>query len=96
VKPMVNVKLETELQCRVLYILHRGFVEARLLASADRNEQLFDLADAMEPLPGLVNEWSDEHMELIRFNLRNYQEKYGSRAFDYLALLNEHGAPERF
>lgn len=81
---------------RLLSILHRGFVEARLLASAEKHQQLFDLADALETIPGCIDHWQDEHFDSIRFNLRTYREKYGSQAFDYLAYLEDYPPPERF
>jgi hypothetical protein len=36
-----------EIQHRLLFILHRGQVGARLVAQAKKPEQLFDLADAL-------------------------------------------------
>ena len=51
-----NVRLpmtaSKDLQRRLLFILHRGLVDARLLALGGNHAQLFDLADALEPLPG--------------------------------------------
>lgn len=81
---------------RLLYIIHRGFVEARLLALGERHQQLFDLADALENLPCYLDDWNDEHMELIRFNLKTYQDKYPGISFDYLANLETGEVPERF
>src|SRR5262249_3322206 len=81
---------------RLLYILHRGFVEARLLALGQRHQQLFDLSDALENFPCYLNDWQDEHMELIRFNLETYQKKYPGISFDYMANLERDEVPETF
>ena len=85
-----------ELQRRLLFIVHRGLVEARLLAQAKKHEQLFDLADALEPLPSYMDNWQDSNLEAIRFNLKTYQQKYPSPSFDYLRYLDVDPPPERF
>ncbi len=87
---------QQELYRRLLFILHRGLVEARLLAQAKKHEQLFDLADALESLPSYMDKWDDRHLEIIRFNLRKYREKYPSPSFDYLRYLDADAPPERF
>jgi hypothetical protein len=87
---------QQELQRRFLFILHRGLVEARLLAQAKKHEQLFDLADALESLPSYMANWEDRHLEVIRFNLENYRKKYPSPSFDYLRYLDTDPLPERF
>ena len=73
---------------KICYIFHRGFVESRQLANARRDEQAHDLADAFEPMPGFLPEWSDENLALIRSHLESYQNKYGPSAFDYIAILD--------
>jgi hypothetical protein len=87
---------QTDLRKRLLYILHLGFVEARLLALGQKYQQIFDLADAMELLPRYVDECTDENLESIRFVLKNYQEKYPESRFDYLARLEQYDPPERY
>jgi hypothetical protein len=72
---------------KLCFLLHWGFVESRKLAQRSRTEQHYDLADAFEQIPGFLPEWNEENLDLIRSNLRTYQEKYGSLAFDYLAIL---------
>ena len=42
---------------KLCYILHRGFVEARLLAT-HRRGQARDLADAFEIIPGYLPNWN--------------------------------------
>jgi len=90
------VATDSPVRRRLLFILHRGFVEARLLALSERSQQLFDLADALETIPGCLEQWNEEDLEAIRFNLQNYQRKHGPRAFDYLSYLGEQSPPERF
>jgi hypothetical protein len=86
-----------ELGRRLLYIVHRGFVEARLLALGQRYQQLFDLTDALENFTSYVDHWEDDHLQLIRLNLKTYQEKYaGVLTYDYLATLDVDEVPERF
>ena len=87
---------QTDLRKRLLYILHQAFVEARLLALGQQHQQIFDLADAMEILPGFVDKCRDEDLELIRFVLKNYQEKYPESRFDYLARFEQYDPPEGY
>jgi hypothetical protein len=84
-----------DLQKRLLYILHLGFVEARNLALAAGHEQIADLADAMEIIPRLVHSCSDEDLEMIRFVLKTYQDKY-QPVVDYPARLEKYEVPERY
>ena len=88
--------MNQELQRRLLFIVHRGLVEARLLAQAKKHEQLFDLADALEPVPGYMDNWDDRHLEIIRFNLKKYRDKYPSPSFDYSRYLDVDPPPQRF
>ena len=85
-----------ELHRRLLFILHRGLVEARLLAQSQKHEQLFDLTDALEPLPSYIDNWEDNHIGAIRFNLEKYRKKYPSPSFDYMRYLETDPPPERF
>ena len=80
-EPPLNIKR------RLLFVLHRGWVEARLLAQSQRFQQLFDLADALEPLPAYMTRWEDHHLDSVRFNLKTYQEKYLGGSFEYLEFL---------
>ncbi len=88
--------VQCDLRRRVLYVLHRGLVEARLLALSHKDQQLFDLADALEPLPGYLDDWHDEHLESIRFNMQTYQDKYPGESFDYVSHLEQYDPPDRF
>jgi hypothetical protein len=88
--------IDQDLARRLLFILHRGLVQARNLALAANNEQLADLTDALEILPGLLDHWQDEDFETVRFVLRNYQEKYPGSSYDFQASLERDAPPERF
>jgi hypothetical protein len=72
---------------RLLYVLHRGFVEARLLAAASKDRRLEDLADTMELLPCYMHRRNEEELEIIRFGLQRYQAKYHPPTFDYVGCL---------
>jgi hypothetical protein len=88
--------MEKNIERRLLYILHRGLVEARLLAQTKQYDQLFDLADALEPLPGYMDRWEDQHLESIRFNLKTYKEEHPCSSFDYLRYLEVDPTPPMF
>jgi hypothetical protein len=79
-----------DIKIRLLFILHRGFVEARLLAQADKDRQIFDLADALELIPGMLKNWQDGDLERVRSLLKTYHEKYPAGGFDFLARLADH------
>jgi len=83
------------LQRRLLFILHRALVEARLLAQAGKMEQTFDLADALEPLPGWLASWKDEYLEVLRSNLKTYAAKYPD-AFGYIDFIDKYDPPISF
>lgn len=86
---------QTEISRRLLYILHRGLTQIRNLASAGGSEQIAELADTLEILPGMVDHWKDEDLEMVRFVLRNYEAKFPS-SYNYLAAFEDNPVPERF
>jgi hypothetical protein len=65
-----------DFQRRLMYILFRALHDARSLALGGRGEQVADLADAVENLPSQLNNWRDDSLEAIRFQLRTYEDKY--------------------
>ena len=85
-----------DLTKRLLYILHYGLADIRSLALGAGHEQIADLADALEILPGIIDHWEEDRADLIHFVLRNYQDKYPGRAFDYSAHIERDAPPERF
>jgi hypothetical protein len=89
-------QIPPDLAKRLLFILHRGLTEARNLGLGAGQEQIADLADALEILPGTIDHWDDQRLETIRFVLRNYAEKYPSSTYDYSAYLEKYEPPERF
>lgn len=90
------VSLQNDTQRRLLFVLHRGLVEARQLSLAHRTDQLFDLADALEPIPGCLTEDCCGRLDEIRSNLQAYEERYHGSCFEYLPYLADWPAPERF
>jgi len=81
---------------KLLYVLHHGLTDIRNLALGAGNEQIADLADALEILPGIIDHWEDDRLELVHFVLKNYEDKYPGRAFDYLARVEKCDPPDRF
>jgi len=71
-------------------LMHRAFVEIRMLGATGKSEQASDLADAFHNLP--TDMWKDDFkLEFFRDAfLQVYQQKYPEgRVFDYLARVNE-------
>jgi hypothetical protein len=89
-------QLPAPLSRRLLFILHRGLVEMRNLAFAQGNEQIAELADALEILPSLIDRWEEEHLQLIRSFLETYQKKFPGTGYDYLGYLEKYEIPDRF
>ena len=89
-------KPSDDLTRRLLYILHRGFVQVRNLALAEGNTQIAELADAMEIIPTLMDRWDEEHLELIRFALKTYEDKYPGGTYNHVADLTTHEVPQRY
>lgn len=77
-----------DIKLRLLFILHRGFVETRLLAGANKNKQVFDLADALELIPGMLKNWHDGDLEQVKALLKTYQDKYPVGGFNFLSRLS--------
>ncbi len=84
-----------ERQRRLLYVMHLGCVDARLLAKAGGTTQLYDLMDILELIPSYVVDWSDDSAEILRDEFNRYGKKYpGSR--EYLRFLYEYPLPGCF
>lgn len=83
------------IQRRLLFILHRALVEARLLAQAEKHQQVFDLSDALEQLPGWMVSWESRYLAELRRNLHLYAAKY-PQAFCYLDYLDKFDPPQSF
>ncbi len=82
---------------RLLFILHRGFVEIRNLAGSPENcQQISELADALELLPRFVTQCNQEELEVVRFVLKNYETKYPRRFYDYSKYLDQETPPDRY
>lgn len=85
---------QEEIRRRLAYILHLGFVEARNLALTSGQEQIADLADALEILPRFMETCDDEGLKLIRSVLADYQNRYHT-SYNLPARF-ESGVPERY
>ena len=83
-----------ELKRRLLYILHRGLVEARLLAQAGQTQQLHDLADCLESIPAYMSRWREEDVEIIKASLETYRNKYPGNRFNHWEFLDRYVPPE--
>lgn len=84
-----------QIQRRLLFILHRAWVEARLLAQSGESQQLYDLADAMEPIPRWLAAWKDENLSEAEANLESYRRKY-PHSFAYSDYIARYDPPASF
>ena len=83
-----------DLQKRLAFVLHLGFTEIRGLALTDGpREQIAALADAMEILPKYLDGADEEGMEMIRFILTDYKNKFPESEFEYLKYLEREEPP---
>lgn len=85
-----------ETKRRILYALHRGLTELRDRAQAVGDQQLIDLADALEVVPGTLVNWTDDKLQLVEFVLRNYQQKHPESRFGQFDRFKNETPPERF
>lgn len=84
-------ELTDDLRRRILFILHRGFTEVRNLALiGGSTEQIADLADALEIIPGMLLRWDADQWDMLRFVLKNYEDKYPTGRFDYTPYLDRY------
>lgn len=78
-----------DIKLRMLFILHRGLVEIRLLAGAGNSKQVFDLADALELIPGMLKDWHDGDKDQVMSLMKTYQDKYPVGGFDFISRLSD-------
>jgi len=84
-----------DIKNRLLFIQHRAWHEVRDLAKTGRNEQLCDLSDAVEGIAAYMSRWRNEDLQMIRFNLQTYLDKYPeSRRFQYVEFLDKWDIPQ--
>ena len=92
----MTVAEQNDLAKRLRYIIHSGFVEIRNLSGVpEANQQIHDLADAMEILPRYLDGASPEDLELIRFVLCDYGKRY-PHGRDFVKYLDECDIPDRY
>jgi len=89
------IEPNTDLRKRLLFILHRGWVEARELAGLKESEQLYDLADALHEIPAYMTRWRAEDLEELRLNLKTYCDKHpnSGKRYQYLEFLDQFEPP---
>jgi hypothetical protein len=63
------------LRRKLLFILHHGLVEIRNLAVAAGQDQIAELADALEIIPGLIEGWDNDRAETVRDVLKDYRQQ---------------------
>jgi len=81
------------IKAKLLFILHRGLVEVRLLTAANKTQQIFDLADALEPIPAMMKDWHENDLSKVRSLLVQYQSKYVGCGFDFVSRLETDPPP---
>ncbi len=79
--------MNVESKNRLLYMMHRAWVESRLLAQSRNSAQSEDLADVMELVPGIIAFENDEELAALRTYLIEYTAKYVTQ-FDYHSYLD--------
>jgi hypothetical protein len=84
-----------DLHRRLMYILFRALNDARSLALGGCSEQVAELTDAIENLPSEINNWRDDSLDSVRFQLKNYETKFPN-GFGYSQYLDAAQIPERF
>ena len=82
-----------EVQRRLLFLLHRALVEARLLAQAGETRQLFDLADTFEWVPARMSRWGAGDLDQLRHELGRYCSAYPT-AFRYVDYVDRFELPD--
>jgi len=89
-----------DLQRRLLLILHRGCVEARLLAMGKKHKQIFELMDILELIPGCINQIHTEekqsYIDIIRQSFIKYQKEFPSSNGNYIRILDVDEPPRYF
>lgn len=85
-----------DLTGRILYILYRGLTEIRNLGYGGRSEQIAELADALELLPGMLVRWDDKSLEMLQFVLSDYERKYPVGRYDYTPYLDKWPVPDHY
>jgi hypothetical protein len=83
---------------RILYVLHMGLTELRLLArQPERGEQAEYLADVLEVMPGWLEPLRQEALADAISYLRGYEERFPVRMRDYTKFLDgSYEVPDRW
>ena len=78
--------MNSEIKHRLLFVLHRAWIESRLLSRQGNCEQAEELADLMEIVPGIIAYQKEEDLKILKEGLAAYVKRFESR-FDYPAAL---------
>lgn len=87
---------KSDTERRLLFVLHRGLIEARELARLSRTEELIFLTDVLELIPGYLDRENPETLEVIRVGLKDYRDRFPNGTFDYIRCLDVDPLPDRF
>jgi hypothetical protein len=86
----------TEAHLRLLFILHRGLVQLRELGRSHGHDQVAELADALEWIPGRIPDLQLEELKSIKSSLETYQKQYPSTRFEYVSYMENAPIPPTF
>jgi len=86
--------IPADLRERLLFVLHRGLVEIRLLAQAGKVDQMRDLADILEVMPSWLSNGSKDNPSAasIKAELQRYEQRY-PEAFKYSDFVDKYDVP---
>lgn len=79
---------DAQLLRRMVFIVHRAWIETRLLAKSDKGQQIYDLADVMELVSSVISRLTPEGFLVICDALDKYEKKYPD-AFKYLIYFDK-------
>lgn len=84
-----------DLQTRLCDILHLGLAEEARLAeeASPRLDAMVDLAESLEPMPGVVYKWRRLSMDAALENFARHRRMHADCRVDYGAILREIRAP---
>jgi hypothetical protein len=81
---------------KILCIIHWGLTDIRDRAYYIKDAQIADLADALEILPGIIDRWDEQQMDMVDFVLKNYQSLHPNDRFQLYDRYSNYPVPEHF
>lgn len=87
-----------DITLRLLYILHIGLSDLRHIQSDEDAALRFDLADALENIPGFMVDWNANKVTEIEAQLVFFEKKYTGKIMHqrYSKYLKSELVPEKF